>query len=60
MTLQVYQLQDVAGRQTKSKNVSLTDHTRLGPRQIWSDDKLDVPVTENAENHAPKIPLMKA
>ena len=34
-------------------------HTCLGPRQIGSDNELDVPVAENTENHPPEIPLMK-
>ena len=60
MTLKVYQLQDATDRQTKSENVPRTDHTHLSPRQVWGNDKLDVSVTENAKNHAPEIPLMKA
>lgn len=59
MTLEVYQLRNATYRQAKSKNAPRTNRTRLSPRQIWSDDKLDVPVTENTENHTPEIPLMK-
>jgi hypothetical protein len=58
---------DVGGRSTvgrdkysdKIGNALGTDRTRLSPRQIWSDDKLDVPVAENTKNHAPEIPLVK-
>lgn len=35
------------------------DRTCLSPRQIWGDDKLDVPVAENTKNHAPEIPLVE-
>jgi hypothetical protein len=59
MMLEVDQLWDVTQLQTKSENAPRTDHTHLSPRQIWSDDKLDVPMAENMKNHAPEIPLVK-
>jgi len=59
MTLEVYQLQDATYRQKPRENAPRADNTHLGPRQIWSDDELDISMTEDAKHHAPEIPLMK-
>ena len=60
-------LDDVVGKSTTGCDGSsgqvwihaTRDCTCLSPRQIRGDDKLDIPVAEDAENHAPKVPLMK-